>query len=81
LELRPARFVLGLEEPLHWSKLKEANGAPVNGAFYIGRVEEVTDDEVLATVWERPSGREATTFGGGLTEIHPAAVWRSTHKV
>jgi len=61
LDLRPARFVLGLGEPVHWTRLEEAESAPVSGAFYLGRVEDVTGDEVLATLWERPSGREAST--------------------
>lgn len=61
LELRPARFALGLGERVKWHALKEAEDAPVNGAYYLGRVEEVVGDEVLATLWERPSGREAST--------------------
>jgi hypothetical protein len=61
LDLRPARFVVGLGEPVRWAALSGADAAPVCPAFYLGRVEEVTEEEVLATVWERPSGREATT--------------------
>jgi len=61
LELRPARFALGLGEFFRWDEIDEARNAPVNGAFYLGRVEEVSGDDVLATVWERPSGREAST--------------------
>lgn len=61
LDLRPARFVVGLGEPVQWAGLAGQGGAPVCPAFYLGRVEEVVEDEVLVTVWERPSGREATT--------------------
>lgn len=61
LDLRPARFVVGMGEPVRWSTLAGAGAAPVCPAFYLGRVEEVTEEEVLATVWERPSGREAST--------------------
>lgn len=60
LELRPARFVVGVGEPVRWSLLAWAHAAPVCPAFYLGRVEEVMEDEVLVTVWERPSGREAS---------------------
>lgn len=69
LDLRPARFVLGLEEPVHWTRLEEAESAPVSGAFYLGRVEDVTGDEVLATLWERPSGREASTTLSVATDL------------
>jgi hypothetical protein len=61
LELRPARFLLGLGEKVRWEQLDKARSAPVNVAFYLGRVEEVAEDEIVATVWERPSGREAAT--------------------
>lgn len=61
LELRPARFLLGLGERVRWEQLEQARSAPVNVAFYLGRAEEVSGDEVVATVWERPSGREAAT--------------------
>lgn len=61
LELRPARFLLGLGERVRWEQLEQARSAPANVAFYLGRVEEVSGDEVVATVWERPSGREAAT--------------------
>jgi hypothetical protein len=60
LDLRPARFVVGAGERVHWSEMADEQGAPVCPAFYLGRVEEVMEDEVLVTVWERPSGREAS---------------------
>jgi hypothetical protein len=60
LDLRPARFVVGLRERVHWTELAGARSAPLCPAFYLGRVEEVEEEQVLATVWERPSGREAT---------------------
>jgi hypothetical protein len=57
VDTRPARFVIGLDEDVDWRWL---DGTPVNPAFYLGRVEEVTaDGSVVTTLWERPSGREA----------------------
>lgn len=53
--------MVGVGESVHWSELSGARSAPLCPAFYLGRVEEVMGDEVLATVWERPSGREAST--------------------
>jgi hypothetical protein len=61
LDLRPARFTIGLGERVRWEDLPWADSAPSCGAFYLGRADAVTDEEVLATLWERPSGREATT--------------------
>ncbi|KFA93010.1 hypothetical protein Q664_12070 [Archangium violaceum Cb vi76] len=52
--------MVGVGEPVRWSRLAGAHAAPVCPAFYLGRVEEVMEHEVLATVWERPSGREAS---------------------
>ncbi|NOK09493.1 hypothetical protein [Corallococcus exercitus] len=46
---------------MRWETLADAQAAPVGGAFYVGRVEEVGEDDVVATLWERPSGREAST--------------------
>lgn len=62
LDLRPARFVVGVGESVRWADMAGAHDAPVCLAFYLGRVEEVMGDEVLATIWERPSGREASTM-------------------
>jgi hypothetical protein len=62
LPIRPARFVVGLAEPVRWAEFKAAESAPLLPAFYLGRVEEVGPaGEVLAVLWERPSGRELST--------------------
>jgi hypothetical protein len=59
LDIRPMRFAVGLERPVHWERLAEARTAPSQAAFYLGRVREVGEDTVLALVWEHPSGRES----------------------
>jgi hypothetical protein len=60
LDIRPKRFVVGLGEEEAWKEPLTARSAPMRRAFYLGRVEEAgRGDEVLATVWECPSGREA----------------------
>lgn len=60
LDIRPKRFVVGLGEEDAWREPPTARSAPMRRAFYLGRVEEAgPGDEVLATVWECPSGREA----------------------
>lgn len=59
LDIRPMRFAVGLERPVHWARLAEAKSAPSRAAFYLGRVKEVDEREVLALVWEYPSGRES----------------------
>jgi hypothetical protein len=62
LPVRPARFPVGLGEPVLWPDFQEAQSAPLLPAFYLGRVEEVTSEGmVLATLWERPSGRQMST--------------------
>jgi hypothetical protein len=62
LPVRPARFPVGLSEPVQWDDLPEAASAPLTPAFYLGRVEETgADGAVVATLWERPSGRELST--------------------
>ncbi|HEX5751289.1 MAG TPA: hypothetical protein VFZ09_34010 [Archangium sp.] len=53
------RFAVGLERPIHWERLADARSAPSRVAFYLGRVKEVDEREVLALVWEYPSGRES----------------------
>ena len=53
--VRPARFAIALEKVNEWPDL---GAAPVSRARYLGRVQEVgPGDEVLATLWECPSGR------------------------
>lgn len=59
LDIRPMRFPVGLEQLTAGVPEVEANAAPANTAFYLGRVKEVGEDAVLALVWECPSGREA----------------------
>ncbi|WP_309896699.1 hypothetical protein [Archangium sp.] len=59
LDIRPMRFAVGLERPVHWERLVEAREAPSHAAFYLGRVKEVGEDGVLALAWEYPSGRES----------------------
>jgi hypothetical protein len=70
LDLRPARFVVGVGESVRWTDLVEERAAPVCPAFYLGRVEEVMEDSVLATIWERPSGREASTTLSVQTQLN-----------
>ena len=59
LDIRPMRFPVGLEQLTAGAPETEATAAPVNMAFYLGRVKEISGDVVLALVWESPSGREA----------------------
>lgn len=62
LPVRPARFAVGLAEPVCWPEFKVAESAPLLPAFYLGRVEEVSPTgAVQALFWERPSGRELST--------------------
>jgi hypothetical protein len=57
VDVRPGQFVVGLDEDVSWDDLPVT---PINPAVYLGRVEEVTREGlVVATLWERPSGREA----------------------
>jgi len=75
--VRPARFVVGLDE-LIGSEEDQAlppipvRYAPLRVASYLGRVEEIDSaGEITATVWEIPSGREAVTT---LSPTDPAVV-------
>ena len=61
LDIRPMRFPVGLEQLVAGPPETAADAAPVNAAFYLGRVKEVSGDAVLALIWECPSGREALT--------------------
>jgi hypothetical protein len=71
LDIRPTRFALGLDQPVHWERLAEAHSAPCRTAFYLGRVKDVTEGDAVALLWEYPNGRESLTslsvrrdFGG-----------------
>lgn len=65
--VRPARFVVGLDELVDSEEDRAlppipVQSAPLRVASYLGRVEEVDPAGALtATVWEIPSGREAIT--------------------
>jgi hypothetical protein len=62
LPVRPARFAVGLGEPVRWAEFPSTGSAPLLPAFYLGRVEEVSPEgSVLVVLWERPSGRELST--------------------
>ena len=74
LDIRPKRFVVGLGEEEAGKEPGTARSAPMRRAFYLGRVEEAgPGDEVLATVWECPSGREALATLSVAQDFHGEA--------
>lgn len=80
VSVRPARFVVGLDELVGADEDQalppiSVDSAPLRVANYLGRVEELDEaGEITATVWEIPSGREAVTT---LSPTDPAVVRES----
>jgi hypothetical protein len=78
--VRPARFVVGLDELVGADEDKalppiSVKSAPLRVANYLGRVEELNETgKITATVWEIPSGREAVTT---LSPTDPAIIRES----
>lgn len=67
VSVRPARFVVGLDELVGTDEDQalppiSVESAPLRVANYLGRVEELDEaGEITATLWEIPNGREAVT--------------------
>lgn len=62
-----------------WEALPDdaVGGAPMNRELFLGRVEEVESEGIVATVWSWPSGREAMVVvpRDDRVEDHGAARW------
>jgi len=61
VDTRPQRFLVGADEQVEPPE-DQLSDAPVNTTLYLGRVDDVEDSIVSATVWEHPSGRQGMVF-------------------